>query len=59
MHHSDRARMPAEGAKKDWRDSKSYWRVSQGTRIVSGLNVGVLGRDAPLLAIQMADLSDQ
>jgi hypothetical protein len=33
--------MPAEGAKKDWRDSKSYWRVWQSAAIASRLMWGI------------------
>ena len=33
--------MPAEGAKKDWRDSKPYWRVWQSGAITSGLMWGI------------------
>src|SRR5579863_6096236 len=34
--------MPAEGAKKDWRDSKRYWRVWQSAAITSRLMWGIL-----------------
>jgi hypothetical protein len=41
VHHSERARKPADGAKEDWRDSKAYWRVWQSGAIPSGLMWGI------------------